>query len=137
MKKEKKSKVTQETSTTKKKKAFLKTFKDCLGIVTDACYKSNISRRTYYNWRNNDEEFAKAVDDIQEDQIDYVESKLFQLINELNPTAVIFYLKTKGKNRGYSERLEVTGKDGKDIVSELSDEELEKKIKVIERKIKV
>lgn len=50
--------------------------------------------------------------EITEDLIDVAENKLLKAINSDNLTATIFYLKTKGKNRGYSERQEITGKDG-------------------------
>jgi len=36
--------------------------------------------------------------------LDYGESKLFELIADKNPAAVIFFLKTKGKKRGYIEQ---------------------------------
>lgn len=66
---------------------------------------TGINRSTYYKWRKEDPEFATAADEVQEAQIDFVESKLMGLINAGDTTATIFYLKTKGKKRGYSEKF--------------------------------
>ena len=41
--------------------------------------------------------------DVEEGLIDLCETKLMQQINEGNLTAIIFFLKTKGKQRGYIE----------------------------------
>jgi hypothetical protein len=65
--------------------------------------------------------------EILEQNLDLAETKLLSAIRDGNLTAVIFYLKTKGKARGYTERAEVTGADGGPIdVTKLSDEELER-----------
>jgi hypothetical protein len=48
------------------------------------------------------------LDEIQEAMLDLVEAKLREKVNEGNMTAIIFYLKTKGKQRGYVERSEQT-----------------------------
>jgi hypothetical protein len=56
----------------------------------------------------NDPEYKKAVDDLQNVALDYAESKLHSQIKKENATAIIFYLKTKGKKRGYIERQEIT-----------------------------
>lgn len=74
------------------------------GIVSEACRKCNISRQAFYNWMNDDEEFRKQAEALTEVAIDHVEGKLFKLIDELNPSAIIFYLKTKAKHRGYVEK---------------------------------
>jgi len=37
---------------------------------------------------------------------------LFENIRDGKTSETIFYLKTKGKNRGYVERQEITGADG-------------------------
>ena len=87
-----------------------------LGIVTVACKEVNISRTLHYNWYNEDPEYKKAVDDVADIAIDFAESMLHKQIQDKDTTATIFYLKTKGKRRGYIERAELTGADGKDLV---------------------
>ena len=88
------------------KEKFLKHLKDGKGIVSYASQKTGITRKTYYNWINKDADFKQKCEDIQEEIIDIVESKLLSKINDEDLTAIIFYLKTKGKNRGYVERVE-------------------------------
>lgn len=77
-----------------------------IGIVSTATKKVGINRKTHYEWMNKDPAYKQAVDDISEDAIDLTESKLYSLIKKENPTAIIFHLKTKAKNRGYVERTE-------------------------------
>lgn len=90
----------------KRKEAFLEHLKTGKGIISYACDMTGISRRTFYNWKNEDDEFAKRVEDVNEETLDIVESKLLSAISDDNLTAIIFYLKTKGRNRGYVERVE-------------------------------
>jgi hypothetical protein len=94
-----------------KKKAMIDAMEKSLGIVTSACKLADVGRTTYYGWYNDDPEFRKAIDDIENIALDFAESKLHALIKEGNPTATIFYLKTKGKNRGYVERTEIATPD--------------------------
>jgi len=89
------------------KKAILEALEKSLGIVTTACKKVGVGRTQYYNWLKDDTEFAKAVDDIQNIALDYAESKLHEQIGDGNTSATIFYLKTKGKKRGYVERSDI------------------------------
>ena len=85
---------------------FLKALDEAGGNITAACMKCGIhSRQTVYNWMK-DDEFKSEVDAINEASIDYVESKLMSAIRADNVTAIIFYLKTKGKKRGYIETQE-------------------------------
>jgi len=95
-----------------KKESILKALEKSLGIVTVACKKTETPRSTFYKWLNEDEDFANQVKDIENIALDFAESQLHQQIGNNNTTATIFYLKTKGKKRGYIERQEITGADG-------------------------
>lgn len=66
----------------------------------------NISRSTLYRWIDEDEDLQEAVEDVTEGLIDDSESALRKKIKKGDTTAIIFHLKTKGKNRGYVERQE-------------------------------
>ena len=95
-----------------KKESILKALEQSLGVVTVACKKADVPRSTFYKWINEDEAFAIAVNDIENIALDFAESQLHSQIGNGNTSATIFYLKTKGKNRGYIERQEITGADG-------------------------
>ena len=94
------------------KKALLKALEKSLGVVTTSCRKSGIGRTTFYDWYNNDINFKEQVDDLQNVALDFAESALHKQIGDNSTAATIFYLKTKGKKRGYIERQEITGADG-------------------------
>ena len=89
----------------KNKEKFLVLLAKNAGNVSSTCKAFNINRGTYYNWLE-DDSFKAIVDDIQESLIDNAESKLQKLINEDSPVAILFYLKTRAKSRGYIERQE-------------------------------
>jgi len=94
------------------KKAIIEALEKSLGVVTTACKIVGVGRTTFYEWLKEDEEFAKQVDDIQNIALDYAESQLHKQIGDGSTAATNFYLKTKGKKRGYIERQEITGADG-------------------------
>ena len=48
----------------------------------------------------------KAVQDIENIALDFVESQLHQQIGNGEVASTIFYMKTKGRKRGYVERIE-------------------------------
>lgn len=115
----------------KEKAKFIDALKAAGGIVYAACEKAGVSRSTYYRWRDTDPDFRAAADEVGEARLDYVEGKLMELINAGDTTATLFYLKTKGKERGWTEKnpvrkpdtqpaqaappaLEADGKDGAD-----------------------
>ena len=89
------------------KKAMIEALTKSLGVVTIACKEVGISRTLHYNWYNSDPEYKEWVDDVANVALDFVESKLHKQIEASNVIATIFYLKTKGKKRGYIEKSEV------------------------------
>jgi predicted DNA-binding transcriptional regulator AlpA len=94
--------------TAQHKKALLEALEQSLGVVTSACKKVGIGRTTFYLWMNDDEEFKKQVDDISNVALDFAESQLHKQIKEGVPASTIFFLKTKGKSRGYIEKSEIS-----------------------------
>jgi len=89
-----------------KKELMIEALKKNMGIISSACEEVGISRQTHYNWLKDDEVYRKDAEEILEYTLDYVENKLLEKIKEGDNTAIIFYLKTKGKKRGYIERAE-------------------------------
>jgi hypothetical protein len=110
--------------TDSKKRILLMALEKSLGIVSVACKKANLSRDTHYRWLKEDPKFKAAVMLINELALDFAEGKLFELMQGVtvqqqqgnqqviytlapNVAANIFYLKTKGKHRGYVEKLQL------------------------------
>jgi len=98
------------------KKALLEALEKSLGVVTTACKKAEIGRTTYYKWLESDEQFKKDVEEISNTALDFVESKLFEQIEDGSTSAAIFYLKTKGKKRGYIEKQELDLTSGEEPI---------------------
>ena len=100
-----KTKVTNVTSSTKKDN-FLKALKNNLGNISQACKSSKISRQTYYRWVDDDVEFEEQCKNVEESLLDLAENRLLEKIDKYDTTSIIFFLKTKGKKRGYVEEQE-------------------------------
>lgn len=97
------------------KKTLIEAYHKSLGNVSAACEMAGISRRRFYQIYNEDEDFRASCEEIKDKAIDFAESALLSQIKEGNITAIIFYLKTQGKKRGYIERQELTGADEKPL----------------------
>jgi len=101
--KEKKRKEQEKTTIAKKK--FLKTFEDSLGSVTATCGMLGIGRRTFYDWKEKDDDFKKEVERIRWLQLDYTEDKLITKIRAGNLGAVMFAL--QNRHPEYANKLKV------------------------------
>lgn len=77
------------------------------GNISHASRLLGCTRATVYSYIKRYATVAKAYNDINETTKDFVENKLMQAIAKNNLTAIIFYLKTKAKDRGYVEKQQV------------------------------
>jgi hypothetical protein len=96
------------------KKKLLEALEKSLGIVTPACKEVGISRNQFYIYYNTDPDFKKSVDDINEVTLDFAENQLLKKIKEGSERSILFYMKYRGRKRGYSESMDITS-DGKSI----------------------
>lgn len=126
----------ERLSTRVRKDLFLQALEKSMGIITPALKSvGNLSPETVRQWREKDKDFARRMDECKSICGDFVETKLLHKIQEGDTTAIIFYCKTQLKERGYTERKEVTGADGKDLFAGKSDEELDNEIAEMQRKL--
>jgi len=90
------------------KKILIEAMERSLGIVTAACKECQISRDRFYHYYNTDDDFKKAINDIYDIQTDFVENQLFKKIKEGSERSILFYMRYKGKKRGYTDSLDIT-----------------------------
>ena len=102
-----------------KKEQFLEALEKSMGIMSQAAKKIGLDRTTPYKWMREDDDYNDRVKELLNVSLDFVEGKLFEAIQDGNITAIIFYLKTKGKVRGYVERHELAGVDDKELKVEI------------------
>ena len=114
----------QKKRMTDKQKKFLEVFENSSCNISVACKKFGITRQCYYQWLDNPC-FKQEITDIEESLIDYAETKLMQNIKDGKETSIFFFLKTKGKRRGYVETVEqnVSVNPFIELIKQLPDED--------------
>ena len=92
-------------------KAFLSFYKSNRCNISKACELTKIARSTVFTWRNEEPQFAKAMEDVYEGLIDKAEEQLTVNIEQGKETSLIFYLANKGKTRGWQSinKAEISG----------------------------
>lgn len=104
----------------KEREQFVAIFKSNATDVSRACKAFKIGRKTFYEWMKNDSDFADMIDEAREEMKDFGESQLYTLMKGIpkldeqnriigwvsrpDTAAIIFYNKTRNKDRGYDER---------------------------------
>ena len=125
-------------NTEKKKEQMLEALRKNGGNVKLSIEAVGIARRTHYVWMDEDTAYKQAVEDIAEGCLDIAENTLQTAIKNGDMTATIFYLKTKGRKRGYSEKIEYEGKQQTEIsipkinVGKLPDDIIYKMVEAID-----
>lgn len=77
------------------------------GNISNTAKFLQVSRPALSSRINATPSLKKALDEILDVSLDVAEDHLFRAIENDNMTAIIFFLKTRGKSRGYIERTEV------------------------------
>ena len=99
----------------KSKKAIIEAIKDSGGIMSTIARRLGVTWHTADTWVKQYDETKQALQDEREAILDLAESTLFRNIKDGNSQDAKWLLSTMGKNRGYSERHEITGADGGSI----------------------
>lgn len=82
------------------------------GFHTKAAKMLGVSLNTFKKYFEYYPNLYDIEKEIIESNLDYVEDNLLRNIGNGNVIAQIFYLKCKGKNRGFVERQEISGPNG-------------------------
>lgn len=109
----------------KKIKDIVAVYKKKSCNVSATCDSLGISRNTFYEWKRKDQNLSDALGEAEESMLDWAETKLLEAINDNNLTALIFFLKTKGKKRGYVEQVDqnFVKNPFEELMKELPDED--------------
>ncbi|MGI9068556.1 MAG: hypothetical protein ACR2HX_19410 [Pyrinomonadaceae bacterium] len=99
--------------------ALIEALKELDGNMAAVARRYHCDRRTVWQRVDGDPALRELVDELSETFIDEAENKLYEAIRDGNVVATIFFLKTKGRGRGYSERLELIPLSRRDIELEL------------------
>jgi hypothetical protein len=81
--------------------------KQAQGRVYIAAQLLGCSHTTVYNYLDTYPTVAQAKDEYEGKEIDMVELQLMKQINQGNLGAIIYYLKTKGRKRGWTEKIDI------------------------------
>lgn len=76
------------------------------GNVSAAARSLGCARQSIYDYINKYDEIAEVLDDAREQIVDKAEEALMRQITHGDTTAIIFTLKTRGRGRGWGEKIE-------------------------------
>lgn len=85
------------------------------GIITTIARRVGCSWHTAKKYVDSYPSIQRAYQDECESVLDLAEAQLISAIKARDLQAIRYYLSTKGKRRGYTERHEITGGEGRPI----------------------
>lgn len=97
------------------KKKVLDMLHETKGAVYVAAARLKCSHTTVYKYINDHPEVKEIKEYYDGELVDYGEIALRTSVLNKEPWAVKYLLSTKGKDRGYTERQEITGANGGSI----------------------
>jgi len=89
---------------------------DSYGLIAKMATALGCERQTVYNYAKKYKTVEAAIEQARHGIVDIAEVALLKKITSGDTASIVFVLKTLGKNRGYVERNEITGKDGEEIL---------------------
>jgi len=96
------------------------------GIMSVAAERLGVDRSTICRRVQKSQRLRDVIDAATERTMDVAEAALLRAVQKGEAWAVCFFLKCKAKQRGYSERTEITGPAGKPVQVAVSEAELDK-----------
>lgn len=100
-----------------RKEQIIKAIKSQQGLLSLAARKAGVTYWTVWKYAQDFPDVKEAVKEAKESTLDFAEGRLFEMMRAGNIAAIIFYLKTQGKGRGYIERSEITGAEGMPLLN--------------------
>ena len=93
-------------TTRRRKNFFIEYWFKAKGNISHICNQLGMARKTFTRWMENDPDFREKILAQDEALTDMAETQHYNLIAAGHPPSVQFHLRTKGKDRGYVERVE-------------------------------
>lgn len=98
--------------TINRKKDAIRLLDESFHNIGWVCAQMGIQRRSFKRWQQTDPEFDRACIEIWEGIIDGAEVHLQKNISNGKEASLIFFLKTRAKERGYIEKTEIVHSGG-------------------------
>ena len=95
-----------------KAQQFIEVIPGTGGIVSAIAKRVGCCWNTARKYIDTHPTVRQAYDDECETVLDFAESKVIELMRHDDGQMIRYYLSTKGKKRGYTERQEITGAEG-------------------------